>query len=187
MKLIVRNYFQYIAFSLFFLNMHPATPIDIREKIRLLSDGTASKLSCYEGLASICSGNVKNGIQQIEMSFYHLESSSDHLLLKCLCLQVLILYYSSLQQLNKVAKFVKMASEVCEKLGNYNLFLIDHCEFPSSESPKENMGEPLVLFSYLKARWSKFLTDKTRSHICNFVYNLQVMQDEEGCASYYLQ
>ena len=188
MKLIVSNYFQHIAFSLLILNMHPAIPIDIREKIRLLTDGTASKLSCYEGLASICCGNVKNGIQQIEMSFCHLESCSDHLLLKCLCLQVLILYYTSLQQLNKVPKFVKMAGEVCEKLGNYNLFLIDHCEFPSSESPKENMGEPLVLFSYLIARWSKsFLTDKTRSHICNFVYNLQLRQDEEGCASYYFQ
>ena len=188
LKLIVSNYFQNIAFSLFIPNMHPDIPIDVRRKISLLSDGTASKLSSYEGLASICNGNVKNGIQQIEMSLCHLGSCSDHLLLKCLYLQVLILYYSNLKQSSKASEFVRMAVEVCEKLGNYNLFLINHCEFQPSESSKENMGEPLVLFSYLLVRWSKsFLTDKMRSHICNFLYNLQLSQDEEPCVSYYLQ
>ena len=185
LTLFTSYYFQNIAFSLFLTNVRPDIPKDLREKLNL-SGGAASKFSCYEGISKIFNGNVQNGIQQIEMSIGHLQSCSDHLLLKCLFLQVLILYYSNLKESRKALEFKEMAVKVCKEIRNCNLFLINDCGFSCSKSPKEDAGEPLLLFSYLLMRWSvNFFTDEVQRHICNFVYSKQQGQEMQGCSSNY--
>ena len=182
-KLFVSYYFQTIAFSFFVVNVRLDIPEDIRIKVGRLLDGTAAKLSCYEGIFSICNGHVKDGIQKIEMSFDSLQNSSDQRLLKCLCLQILILYYNHLKEFNKVDEFKKLAFEVCKEVGNIKLFLID----PRSMSADGNEGgEALILFSYLLMRWSlPFSTSYKIRHICDFVYNIQQRPVSQECCSHY--
>ena len=185
LRLFTSYYFQNIAFSYFVTNVRPDISKEMREKVDLFSDGAASKLSCYEGISKICSGNEVNGIQQIEVSLGHLRSCSDHLLLKCLCLQILILYYDNLKQSSKALEFREMAVKVCNEIGNCNLFLID--DFPSFKSLKEDAGEPLILFNYLLTKWSlTFCTKKTQLYICNRVYCKQKGQEMQRCSSNYL-
>ena len=186
LTLFTSYYFQNIAFSLFLTNVRPDIPKDLREKLNLSLGGAASKFSCYEGISKICNGDVQNGIQQIEMSLSHLQSCSDHLLLKCLCLQVLIFYYNNLNESSKALEFKERAVKVCKEIRNCNLFLINDCEFSCSKSPKEDAGEPLILFSYLLMRWSvNFFTDEVQRHICNFVYRKQEGQEMQACSSNY--
>ena len=101
LMLFTSYYFQNIAISYFVTNVRPDISTEMREKVDLFPDSTASKLSCYEGILEICNGDEINGIQQIEMSFGHLRSGFDHVLLKCFCLQVLILYYNNLKESRK--------------------------------------------------------------------------------------
>ena len=187
LKLFVSIYFQNIAFSIFYSNMHPVVPKGVKEKIGELLDGTASKLSCYEGLHSICHGHVDDGIQQIETSIGDLGSSSGQLLLKCLCFQVLVLYYSTIYELDKAFERKEMAVKICADIGNSNLFFIADCESPSSKFLKKDLSEPLILFSYLLTRWSQtFCTDETKRYICNLVYNIQQGQEAKTCGSDYV-
>ena len=178
-------YFQNIAFSLFLADLRPAIPKDLPEMRRSFS-GAAPKLSCYEGIFKICNGDEMNGIQQIEMFIGHLRSCPDHLLLKCLCLQVLILYYNSLGESSKALEFKEMAVKVCKKIGNFSLLLIDDCASTSSKFPKEDAGEPLILFSFLLTKWSlKFCTKKAQRYICNRVHRKEQGQEVQGCSSNY--
>ena len=180
-------YFQNIASSLFVGNVRPDVPKDIRAKVNLLLDATTSKLTCYEGILNICHGNVKNGIQLIESCLGHLRSCSDHLILKCLCLQILIIYYKGLNRLDKSRDFRKMAVKICTQIGNCNLFLIANYEFPYSRAPKENASESLVLFNYLLTKWSKeFSAVETKLYMCNFVHNIQQRQEVKECSTFYL-
>ena len=135
LTLFTSYYFQNIAFPLFLTNVRPNIPKDLLEKLNLSLGGAASKFSCYEGISKICNGNVQNGIQQIEMSIGHLQSCSDHLLLKCLCLQILILYYDNLKESRKALEFKEMTVKVCIEIRNCNLFLINDCGFSCSKSP----------------------------------------------------
>ena len=181
-KLFVSYYFQTIAFSLSLANACLNIPEDIRIKVDRLLDGTAAKLSCYQGIFSICHGHVKDGIQQIEMSFDSLQNNSDQRLLKCLCLQILILYYDRLKEFNKVDEFKKLAIKVCEEIGNINLFLID----PRSISADGDVGETIILFSYLLMRWShNFSTNETIGHICDFVHSIQERPVLKECSSHF--
>ena len=186
LSLFTSYYFQNIAFSYFVANVRPDISKEICEKVDLFPDGTTSKLSCYEGILKICNGNDINGIQQIEMSLGHFRSWSDHLLLKCLCLQVLILYYDNLKESSKALKFKEMAFKVCKEIGNCNLFLIDDYLLPSSKSPREDGNEPLILFNYLLTKWSvKFCTKKAKHHICKRVYCKQQGQEMQVRLSIY--
>ena len=186
-KLCVSSYFRNITFSLFVSNVRVRIPNDLCEKINSLSDGTAAKLSCYQGICSICDGDVRIGISQIEMSLNRLQVSSDNHLLKCLCLQVLTQYYNSLSNLDKSREFREMAIEVCNEIGNFKLFLIDNCEFPFSESSTKDVGEPVVVFSYLVTMWSRlFHTDDTKRLISNTVSGIEERLGMQECSSYYL-
>ena len=70
LKLYVSSYFRNIAFSLFVVPDNLEIPEESRIKIEQLSDGTAAKLSCCEGILNICNGNVQNGIEQVEMPLH---------------------------------------------------------------------------------------------------------------------
>ena len=171
LKLCVSYYFRTIAFSLFNRRcVSGDIPESLREEIEQLSDGTAAKLSCYEGIFKICHGKVQDGIRQVEMSLGGMQSSPDQLLLKCLCLQLLTLYYENLNELDKSCKFRDMAVNVCTEIGNCKLFLIAD----SSNSFMKAVGEPLFLFNYLLTKWSEpFLVDVTKFRIFNLCLNLQ--------------
>ena len=179
LKLHVSKYFQSIAFSIFVKRVYVDIPKSLRENIDLLSDGTAAKLSCYEAIFDIRYGHVNSGIQRIEMCLGGLQNCTDHLLLKCLCLQILVAYYSCLNQVDKSCKFREMAFDVCAEIGNFNLFLIDDCD-----RKNDNVGESLILFHYLFAKWSeKFSPAKIKRYVCNFVYELQQKKKVEECNS----
>ena len=187
LKLYVSNYFRNIASSLFVDEVHFDIPETMRKEIEKLSDGTAAKLSCYEGMFNICNGNVQYGIEQVEMSLGGLQSFPDHLLLKCLCLQVLTLYYDKQNEFEKSSEFRKMAVEVSMEIGNCNLFLVAEFDFSLSKSPRKELGEPLVLFCCLLTVWSKqFLGDETKRYVYNFVSYLQQQIEREECGSNYL-
>ncbi|CAB4010207.1 Nephrocystin-3 [Paramuricea clavata] len=183
LKLHVSKYFQRIAFSLFVQDINVGIPKSVRENIVKLSDGTAAKLFCYEAIHDICNGMVvRNGIQQIEKYLDSLQDCANHLLFKCMCLQILVAYYSSLNQLDKSCKFREMAFDVCSKIGNLNLFLIDDCDHKT-----EDVNESLILFSYLFSMWSKtFSSAEIKRHVFNYVYKLQQQKEVEECSSYYV-
>ena len=186
LKLNVSNYFRNIAFT--FL---PFSSFNIsetmRKEIEKLSGGTAAKLSCYEGILNICNGHIQSGIELVEMSLCGLQKCPDHLLLKCLCLQVLTLYYNEQYELEKSREFREMAGKVCMEIGNYNLFLVAECDVSLSKSPREDLGEPLVLFCLLLTTWSKkYFGDVTNRYICTFFSNLQQQIEWKECVSNYL-
>ena len=183
LKLHVSCYFRTIAFSLFHRRcVNWDFPESFREEIDQLSDGTAAKLSCYEGIFNICNGKVQDGIRQVEMSLGGMQSCKDQLLLKCLCLQLLTLYYENLNKLDKSCKFRDMAVEVCTEIGNCNLFLIaDSCN-----SFMKGVSEPLFLFNYLLTKWSEpFIVDVTKFRIFNFCLDLQQQMELSGRRSNY--
>ena len=186
-KLYVSNYFRNVAFSFLVDGVHFDIPETMRKEIEKLSDGTAAKLSCYEGILNICHGNIQDGIKRVEMSLGGLQSFSDHLLLKCLCLQVLTLYYGNNNKFEKSSEFKEMAVKVCMEIGNCNLFLVAEFDFSLSKSQRKELGEPLVLFCCLLTVWSKqFLGDETKRYVCNFVSSLQQQIEREECGSNYL-
>ena len=186
LKLYVSSYFRNIAFSLFVVPDNLEIPEENRIKIEQLSDGTAAKLSCCEGILNICNGNVQNGIEQVEMSLHGLQSCPDQLLLKCLCLQVLTLYHNNQNELEKSCEFMEMAAKVSMKIGNCNLLLIGEPNFSWFEVPKEDVGEPLVLFTYLLTRWSSHFLGKEEEHyVYNFLSHVQQQIEMEARASNY--
>ena len=183
LKLHVSCYFRTIAFSPFGLSVNCDIPESLREEIEQLSDGTAAKLSCYEGIFNICNGKVQDGIRQVEMSLGGMQSCPDQLLLKCLCLQLLTLYYENLNELDKSWRFRDMAVNVCTEIGNCDLFLIaDSC----NSFMKDLLGEPLFLFNYLLTKWSEpFVVDVTKFRIFKLCLDLQQQIELSGCRSNY--
>ena len=182
-NLSVSGYFQNIACSLFVKSTGSNMTIyDIHEKFDQLSNSLAAKLSCYEGIFDYCHGNVTNGIQQIEKGLPGLQESSDHQLLKCLCFQLLAVYYEHMSELDKSRQFREIAIAICKEIENFKLFLIDDCGHKI-----EHEGESLILFNYLFHGWSKaFLSHNTKRHIFNSVYRLQQEKEIEGCTLNYL-
>ena len=183
LKIHVSCYFRTIAFSLLHRRcVSWDIPESLREEIEKLSDGTAAKLSCYEGIFNICNGKVQDGIRQVEMSLGGMQSCPDQLLLKCLCLQLVALYYENLNELDKSCKFRDMAVNVCTEIGNCNLFLIaDSCN-----SFMKDIGEPLFLFNYLLTKWSEpFMVDVTKFRIFNRCSELQQQIELSGRRSNY--
>ena len=186
-KLYVSKYFHSIAFSIFALHIHSDIPEHIREDVVLLSDGSAAKLGCYEGISLISKGNIESGIECIKKHLDGLQKCVDQQLVKCLCLQLLALYYTNLKEYNKSSIFSRKADEVCGEIGNYNLFLINDCEQSSTMMQKEYKGEQLILFIYLLYIWSyKFLNDETKLYFFNVVDKLLQLLESNTFSSMYL-
>ena len=181
-NLSVSRYFQNIASSLFVKSTRSSIPKNIREKIDQLSNSLAAKLSCYEGIFDYYHGNVTNGIQQIEKCLPGLRDSSDHQLLKCLCFQLLAVYYEHRNESDKSCQMREFAIALCAEIGNFHLFLIG-----DYGQKVEGVGESLILFNYLFHNWSKaFLSQDAKRHIFNSVNNLKQDREIEGCALNYL-
>ncbi|CAB4024015.1 WD repeat-containing alr2800 [Paramuricea clavata] len=163
-------------------------PEHIREDVMLLSDGSAGKLGCYEGISLIVKGNIKSGIECIEKHVHGLQNCADQQLIKSLCLQLLALFYTDLKECNKSSELRKEAIEVCKEIGSYNLFLIGNCERTLSTTQKQYRGEQLILFVYLLYMWSKaFLNYETQLYFLNFVHQLeQQLENKVFNASQYL-
>ena len=178
----VSRYFPNIASSLFVKSTRSSTPKNIREKIDQLSNSLAAKLSCYEGIFDYCHDNVTNGIQQIEKGLPCLQKSSDHQFLKCLCFQLLAVYYEHRNESEQSCQMREFAIALCAEIGNFNLFLIDDYAHKT-----ERVGESLILFNYLFHKWSKaFLSQDAKRYIFNSVNNLQQDREIEGCTLNYL-
>ncbi|CAB4026778.1 WD repeat-containing alr2800 [Paramuricea clavata] len=190
-KLHVSKYFLSIAFPLFFSSKYLENleiPKHIRENVMLLSDGSAAKLGCYEGISLISKGNIKSGIECIEKYVDGLQNCADQQLVKCLCLQLLTLFYTDSKEYSKSRKLSKEATEVCKEIGNYNIFLIGDCDETLSMTQREYKGEQLILFVYLLTRWSiQILSDETQLYFLNFVDQLERQVENKAYnASQYL-
>ncbi|CAB4035950.1 WD repeat-containing alr2800, partial, partial [Paramuricea clavata] len=187
-KLHVSKYFVSIAFPLFCSSKYLEIPKHIREDVMLLSDGSAAKLGCYEGISLISKGNIKSGIECIEKYVDGLQNCADQQLVKCLCLQLLALFYTHSKEYSKSSKLSKEAIEVCKEIGNYNIFLIFDCDETLSMTQREYKGEQLILFVYLLTRWSKqILSDETQLYFLNFVDQLERQVENKAYnASQYL-
>ncbi len=187
-KLYVSKYYDSPHTHFFASRIHSDIPEHIREDVMLLSDGSAAKLSCYEGISLISKGNIESGIECIEKNINDLQRCPDQQLVKCLCLQLLALYYTNLKDCRKSSIFSRKAIEVCEEIGNYNLFLIGDCEQSSTVTQKEYEGEQLVLFIHLLHTWSKqFLNDETKLYLLNSVHKLlQQLESKTYFGSIYL-
>ncbi len=172
-KLYVSKYFDRITSSLFASHIHSDIPEHIREDVMLLSDGSAAKLGCYEGISLIFKGNLESGIKCIEKHIDDLQRCTDQQLVKCLCLQLLALYYTSLKECSTSSICNRKAIEVCGEIGNYSLFLIGDCEQSSTMTQKQYEGEQIILFIYLIGIWSnEFLNDETKLYLFNVVDKL---------------
>ena len=174
-KLHVSKYFQSIACALLLPKFeYLELPEHIRADVMLLLDGSAAKLGCYEGISLIYKGNIKSGIECIEKHVDGLQICADQQLIKCLCLQLLALFYTDLKECSKSSQFSREAIEVCKEIGNYNLFLIGKCEGTLYMTQKEYKGEQLILFVRLLYMWSKdILNDETQLYFSNFVHQLE--------------
>jgi tetratricopeptide (TPR) repeat protein len=180
LKLHVSKYFQNIAFSFFVKCEHAVDiPKSIRENINLLSDGTAAKLSCYQAIFDISSGYVERGVVLIEKCLSGLQKYPDQLLLKCMCLQILMIYNRISNQVERSLEFREMAFDACAEIGNPNLFLTDDCDHKADE-----VDESLILFNYLFFIWSKeFLPAEVKRHLCHSVYKIQQQKEAKVCCS----
>ena len=187
-KLHVSKYFQSIAFPLFFSSKYLEIPEHVHEAVMLLSDGSAAKLGCYEGISLISKGNIKSGIECIEKSVDGLQNCADQRLIKCLCLQVLAVFYTDLNEYSKSSKLSREAIEVCKEIDNYNIFLIGDWDETLSMTQREYKGEQLILFVYLLTMWSKqILSDQTQLYFLNFVDQLErQLENKAYNASQYL-
>jgi tetratricopeptide (TPR) repeat protein len=188
-KLYVSKYFQNIVFfSLLSEFEYVEIPEHIREDVMLLSDGSAAKLGCYEGISLISKRNIKSGIECIEKHIDGLHACADQKLVKCLCLQLLALFYTDLKECSKSSKFSREAIEVCKDIGNYNLFLIGDFKKTLSMTQKEYNGEQLILFVCLLVVWSnEFLSKDTQLYFLNLVHQLeQQLENKAYNASQYL-
>ena len=174
-KLHVSKYFQSIASSNLLSEFgYLEIPEHIREDVMLLSDGSAAKLGCYEGISLILKRNIKSGIECIEKHVDGLQNCADQQLVKCLCLQLLTLFYTDLNECSKSSKFSREAIKVCKEIGNYNLFLIGDVKETLSMTQKEYKGEQLILFVYLLFVWSnKFIGKDTQLYFLNLVHQLE--------------
>ena len=173
-QLYVSKYFHSISESLFVSNIKVDIPEHIRDDVMLLSDGSAAKLGCYEGISLIVKGERTSGVEQIEKHLDDLESRPDQQLIKCLCLQLLALYYADLKEHSKSSNFSNKAIEACDEIGDYNLFLINNCEQSLLPGQNECKGEQLILFVFLLFFCSKaFISDETRMHFFNLSYGLE--------------
>ena len=187
LKLYVSKYFHSIAFPIFASRIHSDIPEHIREDVMLLSDGSAAKLGCYEGILLIAEGNLKSGIGHIQKHLDGLQHCIDQRLVKCLCLQLLSLLYTCLKEYSESTKLSRRAIEVCEKLDNFNLFLIGDCEEISPMTQSEDQGEQLILFVYLLCKWSsKHFCSETKQHLLNVVQKLQRQLENKPFGSQYL-
>ena len=92
-QLHVSKYFHSISESLFVSNINADIPEQIREDDMLLSDGSAAKLGCYEGISLIIKGERESGVEKIKKHLDDFESCPDQQLIKCMCLQLLALQY----------------------------------------------------------------------------------------------
>ncbi len=186
-KLYVSKYFDSITSSLFASQIHLEIPENISEDVRLLSDGSGAKLGCYEGISLILKGNIEQGIEFIEKHINDLQRCPDQQLLKCLCLQLLALYYTNLNEYNKSSIFSRKAIEVCGEIGNYRLFLIGDFERSSIVTLKAFKGEQLILFINLLHTWSKqFLNDESKLYLFNAVDKLLQQLESNTFGSMYL-
>jgi tetratricopeptide (TPR) repeat protein len=110
----------------------------------------------------------------IEKHLDGLQNCADQQLVKCLCLQLLALFYTDLDECSKSRKLTREAIEVCKEIGNYNLFLIGDCEETLYMTQKEYKGEQLILFVYLLTTWSKLIFNaETQLYFLNFVHQLE--------------
>ena len=185
-RLYVSKCFSDIVLSLFVSNATTDIPEHIRENVKLLSDGSAAKLGCYEGISLIINGERKLGAEEIEKHLGDLEISPDQQLLKRLCLQLLALYYTDLKEYSKSTKFGDKAIEACDKISNYNLFLISDCKESSLLGQNESKGEQLMLFVHLLLFWSRaFISDDTKVYMRNLVQKLEKQLEQKELGSYY--
>ncbi|CAB4000107.1 WD repeat-containing alr2800 [Paramuricea clavata] len=174
-KLYVSKCFQNIVFSSLLSEFeYVEIPEHIREDVMLLSDGSAAKLGCYEGISLISKRNIKSGIECIEKHVDGLQACADQKLVKCLCLQLLALFYTDLKECSKSSKFSREAIEVCKDIGNYNLFLTGDFQKTLFLTQKEYKGEQLILFVCLLFVWSnEFLSKDTQLYFLNLVHQLE--------------
>ena len=184
-KLYVSKYFESIAFSFFSgESEYSDTSENLREHVMLLSDGSAAKLGCYEGISLIVNGNVESGIERIEKHLDNLQRYPDQQLVKCLCLQLLSLFHT---EYSKSSNFSRKAIEVCKEIGNYNLFLIADCKQSLSPAQNECKGEQLILFVYLLFFWSKrILGDETKLHFLSIVQKIEQQIENKPLGPHYL-
>jgi tetratricopeptide (TPR) repeat protein len=165
----------------------------IRKEVALMTDGTAAKFVCYEGLYEISSGKTKSGVLRVEKGLLGLKSCADQQTLRCLCLQLLSLYYKFAKDLEKCQQFSKMAIEVAKQIGNSRLFLIDHCEPADKNGVDKSLGDnkslpqPSILLFLAFSLWANhFLTDENKHNISSFICKLQQETEEELFDSSYL-
>ena len=172
-KLYVSRFFFDFTPSFFVSNIKVSVPKHVRDNAMLSSDGSAAKLGCYEGILLIIKGKRKSGVEKIEKHLDDLESWPDQQLIKCLCLQLLALYYTDLKEFSKSSNFSNKAIEACDKMGHYNLFLISNCEQSSHPLRNECKSEQLILFIHLLFLWSKeFISDETKMHFSTLLQRL---------------
>ena len=185
LKFYVSKYFHSIAFSIFFKNIHSDIPRYIREEVMLLSDGSAA--GCYEGISLIAQGNLKSGVEHIQKHLDGLQHCIDQQLVKCLCLQLLAVLNTNQKEYSESTKLSRRAIDVCEKLDNYNLFVIGDCEQLSFLTQSKDQGEQLILFVHLLYKWSReHFCSETKQHLYNFVQKLQRQLENKPFGSDYL-
>ena len=187
-KLNVSKYFLCIITSFFVPNVDVHIP-EQKPEAMFLSDGSvAAKLGCYVGISLFVEGKRKSGVEQIEKHLDNLESCPDQQLIKCLCFQLLALYYTNLNECSKSNNFCRKAIKVCDEIGNYNLFLINNCEENSLPVQNECKGEQLIMFLYLLCSWSKkILSVETAMHFSNLLHILeQGLENRPHHDSHYL-
>ncbi|CAB4011997.1 Nephrocystin-3 [Paramuricea clavata] len=165
----------------------------IRKEVALMTDGTAAKFACYEGLYEISSGRTKSGVLRVEKGLFGLKSCTDQQTLKCLCLQLLSLYYKFAKDLEKCEQFSKMAFEVAKQIGNSRLFLIDYCEPADKNGVDKSLGDnksfpqPSILLFLAFSLWvNNFVTDENKYNLSSFICKLQQETEEELFDSSYL-
>ena len=147
----------------------------IRNKNASMHDGIEAKCLCYEGIHAASNGMVKSGVELMEKGVSNLTKSFDQQILKCLTLQLLVLYYIFLKNIEKSEQFFQMAFDKCNEIGDQRLFVIGECRTNTEKNGEEKKNQPLILGQVcVLSIWAReFLSDEMKSRWCNIVFELQ--------------
>ena len=148
----------------------------IRNKNASMHDGIEAKCLCYEGIHAVSNGMVKSGVELMEKGVSNLTKSFDQQILKCLTLQLLVLYYIFLKNIEKSEQFFQMAFDKCNEIGDQRLFVIGECRTNTeTENKEEKINQPSILGHVcVLSIWAReFLSDEMKSRWCNIVFELQ--------------
>ena len=138
---------------------------------------------CCEGIREIGVWKTEHGVSLLRKGICGLGKNSDQQVLKCICLQVLLMFYDHSNNLDGSLQFSQMALNLCKEIGVPRLFLFGVYETTTEKVEERRSGTalqniPLILeIVYFLSLWLTnnpcCLFHKIKHKLSNIVCEMQ--------------